>query len=81
MSVINLYNLGLYILIALFFCFSYTTNFCEPAIDDLVSLGSQFSKSPDERENMLKARKQAMIMKARQRYMTNKEGDSSLKTD
>lgn len=57
------------------------TNFCEPAIDDLVSLGSQFSKSPNERENMLKARKQAMIMKARQRYMTNKEGDGSLKTD
>jgi len=43
-------------------------------------MGSQFSKSPEERENMLKVRKQAMIMKARQRYM-NKGGDSSLKTD
>lgn len=49
-------------------------------MDDLVSMGSQFSKSPDERENMLRTRKQAMIMKARQRYMS-KEGDVSSKTD
>jgi len=59
---------------------SYNTNLNEPAIDDLVSMGSQFSKSPDERENMLKSRKQAMILKARQRYMV-KEGDSSSKTN
>jgi len=43
-------------------------------------MGSQFSKSPDERENMLKARKQAMIMKARQKYMS-KDGDGSSKTN
>lgn len=60
------------------FCFSCNTNLSEPAIDDLVSMGSQFSKSPDERENMLKVRKQAMIMKARQKYIS-KEGSS--KTD
>ncbi|XP_015378631.1 PREDICTED: E3 ubiquitin-protein ligase AMFR-like [Diuraphis noxia] len=59
---------------------SFNTNISEPAIDGLVSTGSQFSKSPDERENMLRARKQAMIMKARQRYMS-KDGDSSSKTD
>lgn len=56
--------------------FRYTTNLSEPAIDDLVSMGSQFSKSPDERENMLRARKQAMIIKARQRYMNKEEGSS-----
>lgn len=60
--------------------FSFNTSLNEPAIDDLVSLGSQFSKSPDERENMLRSRKQAMIMKARQRYM-NKEGEGSSKND
>lgn len=49
-------------------------------MDDLVSMGSQFSKSPDERENMLRARKQAMILKARQKYM-NKEGGDSSKSD
>ncbi|XP_060869674.1 E3 ubiquitin-protein ligase AMFR-like [Metopolophium dirhodum] len=59
---------------------SFNTNISEPAIDGLVSMGSQFSKSPDERENMLRARKQAMIMKARQRYMS-KDGDGSSKTD
>lgn len=66
--------------IELIFYFSFNTNISEPAIDGLVSMGSQFSKSPDERENMLRARKQAMIMKARQRYM-NKDGDGSSKTD
>lgn len=66
---------GLYFL----FYFSYNTNLSEPAIDDLVSMGSQFSKSPDERENMLRARKQAMILKARQRYMV--KGVGSTKTD
>jgi hypothetical protein len=43
-------------------------------------MGSQFSKSPDERENMLRARKQTMIMRARQRYII-KEGESSTKAD
>jgi len=43
-------------------------------------MGSQFSKSSDERENIIRARKQAMIMKARQRYMS-KGGDSSSTTD
>lgn len=62
------------------FCFSCNTSLNEPAIDDLVSMGSQFSKSPDERENMLRARKQAMIMRARQRYII-KEGESSTKVD
>lgn len=62
-----------------FYYFSYNTNLIEPAIDDLASMGSQFSKSPDERENMLRARKQAMILKARQRYMV--KGVGSTKTD
>ncbi|VVC26190.1 Hypothetical protein CINCED_3A015240 [Cinara cedri] len=48
----------------------FNTNLGEPVIDDLVSLGSQFSKSPDERENILRVRKQTMIMKARQKYMS-----------
>ncbi|XP_050421923.1 E3 ubiquitin-protein ligase AMFR-like [Adelges cooleyi] len=43
----------------------------EPVIDPKV--GSQFSKSPDEREHMLKARKQQMIMSARQRYMNRED--------
>ncbi|XP_025407961.1 E3 ubiquitin-protein ligase AMFR-like [Sipha flava] len=59
---------------------SCNTSLNEPAIDDLVSMGSQFSKSPDERENMLRARKQTMIMRARQRYII-KEGESSTKAD
>ncbi|KAL5240217.1 hypothetical protein ACI65C_007627 [Semiaphis heraclei] len=59
---------------------SFNTNISEPVIDGFVSMGSQFSKSPDERENMLRARKQEMIMKARQKYMS-KDGDSSSKTD
>lgn len=66
-------------IVFLFFYSSYNTNVCEPAIEDLVSMGSQFSKSPDERENMLRARKQAMILKARQRYMV--KGVGSTKTD
>jgi len=41
-------------------------------------MGSQFSKSPDERENMLRARKQAMILKARQRYMVKEEGSTKI---
>lgn len=56
--------------------FSCSTNLSEPVINDLVSMGSQFSKSPDERENMLRARKQAMIIKARQKYMNKEEGTS-----
>ncbi|XP_028044389.1 E3 ubiquitin-protein ligase AMFR-like isoform X2 [Rhopalosiphum maidis] len=59
---------------------TFNTNTNEPIIDGLMSMGSQFSKSPDERENMLRARKQAMIMKARQRYMS-KDGEASSKTD
>lgn len=58
--------------------FSCNTNLSEPAIDNLVSMGSQFSKSPDERENMLRARKQAMILKARQRYMVKEEGSAKI---
>jgi len=59
---------------------TFNTNTSEPTLDGLMSMGSQFSKSPDERENMLRARKQAMIMKARQKYMS-KDGEASSKTD
>ncbi|XP_050537549.1 E3 ubiquitin-protein ligase AMFR-like isoform X2 [Daktulosphaira vitifoliae] len=55
---------------------NFNSNMNEPGIDDLVSLGSQFSKSPDEREHMLRARKQAMILRARQKYMNKEEGCS-----
>lgn len=69
----NFHSLNIKCDISYFFFFSFNTNLSEPVIDDLVSMGSQFSKSPEERENMLRARKQTMIMKARQKYIS-KEG-------